>query len=230
MPQVGIAKSGAVGKHSPCLGFFGGVWDKKLTRMYAACTKLRDHRMLDDILSNERFSLWGGAKKPDIAHQAVIEHTISKARSNGILRHMVSKRLCSCNLLKSNTVRKWVKAEIKKDKHLRFQAPSLFWLLKWKSKENRGEAKLKWRDVDPYSRNIFRRYARLVGRSLQLLIKELSHMGIGIGFPRMFGVRDQTRGASRYNTQMGGGCPLVPTEMDMDDMCWEIPTLDVSRL
>ena len=50
------------------LGFFGGVWDKMLTKMYAACTKLRDDRLLEDTLGGERFSLWGGAKKPDIAH------------------------------------------------------------------------------------------------------------------------------------------------------------------
>ena len=83
-----------------------------------------------------------------------------------------------------------MKTEMKKAKHLHFQAPSLFWLLKWKSKEHGPEARLKWRDVVSYSRHIFRQYARLVGRSLQLLIKELSHMGVGVGFQRMHGVRD----------------------------------------
>ena len=54
-------------------------------------------------------------------------------------------------------------------------------------------------------------------------------MGIGIGFQRMFGVRDQARTVSRFDSQMGGGCPLILTEMDMDDMFWEIPTQEVFK-
>ena len=132
---VTVSEAAFVARMVAELGFFGGVWDKMLTRMYAACTKLRDERLVEDNLSGESFSFWGGAKKPDIAHQAVIEHTIFKAKKNVILQHIVSKRLCSANLLISTTLRKRVKTEMKKDKHLRFQAPNLFWLLKWNSKE-----------------------------------------------------------------------------------------------
>ena len=47
-------------------------------------------------------------------------------------------------------------------------------------------------------------------------------MGIGIGFQQMFGVRDQARAVSRFIAQMGGNCLLTLSEMDMDDMFWEI--------
>ena len=73
-----------------------------------------------------------------------------------------------------------------------------------------------------YSARVSRWYARLVGRSLQLLIKELSHEGIGIGFQGMLGVRDQARTVARFDSQMGGDYPLL-AEMDMDDMFWENP-------
>ena len=54
-------------------------------------------------------------------------------------------------------------------------------------------------------------------------------MGIGIGFRRMFGVRAQARAVSRFIAQMGGNCLLTLSEMDMDDMFWEIPTQEVFK-
>ena len=40
------------------LGLTGGVRDKKTTRMFPMCTKLRDFRLLDCALGN-RFRVWG---------------------------------------------------------------------------------------------------------------------------------------------------------------------------
>ena len=58
-----VSEAALAAKTVASVGFFRGVWDKKLTRMYVACSKLRDSRVLDDILINNIFSFWGGCQK-----------------------------------------------------------------------------------------------------------------------------------------------------------------------
>ena len=99
--------------------------------------------------------------------------------------------------------------------------PTFFNMLKWKLAENHAtEPSLSWRDVISFRHDIFRTWARVVGRCLQLMIRHLATYYATWSFQSLLGVRDQARAATRLQ-QMGGGTKFM--EKDMNDMFWEIP-------
>ena len=220
---VTLADADAVSQFLKQGGFFGGVWDKQLTKMFFACARLQDSKLLLDTLGGTRFQVWGWADSAATAHNAVVDITLSRARSTEVLANIVSAGLGCKEWLNAKSAETWLSKMADKPITLRVCAPSLLWLLKWKSKEFGPEPALKWRDIVSYARHIFKRYAKAVGRSLQLLVRELCHLQQGIGFQNLLGVRDQARAFQKFHTTVGTHSTVHLAEKDMTDMFWEIP-------
>ena len=103
------------------------------------------------------------------------------------------------------------------------KAPCVFELLKWKADELVVDG-LRWRDIVSFAGHPLQAWSRVMSRCLQMLVSFLIDQGIGLGFAKMQGVRDQLQVAARM------GCLPHETEFkeeDMADMFWEIPATDV---
>ena len=70
------------------------------------------------------------------------------------------------------------------------------------------------------------RIAQLVGRCLQLMIKELTMLQGSLGFAKLTGVRDLVWAAQRMGTPPQD---LRLREQDMSDMFWEIPSSEAKQ-
>ena len=75
------------------------------------------------------------------------------------------------------------------------QDPMLFDPLKWKSDKFNALIGLKWREIISYASH-FLDWSKIIGRGLNLMIRELCMQNLGLGFRRM----------------QGGGTNLGPTK------------------
>ena len=124
------------------LGFVGGVGDKKTTRMYAMCTKLRDFCMVKCALGN-RFKVWGWAPTQAVANRVVIEDTVTKARSLGVIRDMRGFNIGYKALGKSSRAKKRLDENVPCNTPKGFKgkvrSPSITNIPKWKSNLTDGD-------------------------------------------------------------------------------------------
>ena len=218
------------------LRFRTGVWDKQLHRMSGACRVLEEERVLEAYLGGDRFVLWGVADSKPSAQAAVVFDTLRSAHAHGIVQ----------SAIRHNTLRKgfndltWAGEHINsvysnpepepcdgiqdedpgprqfRPKPL-FGAPSIFSILKWKTVERGSEAVVKWRDIVSFKFHILRSYARLISRSLQLVVSEVYRLLLTLGTPCMLGVRDVLGAVGRTMPVWSTVCPA---EADMADMFW----------
>ena len=105
-----------------------------------------------------------------------------------------------------------------------FSSPSIFSILKWKTVEQGAEACARWRDIVFLKFHILRSYARLISRSLQLVVNEIYRHFQTLGMPSMLGVRDMLAALGRT---LPVWCTVGPDEADMADMFWHIPKSEV---
>ena len=102
--------------------------------------------------------------------------------------------------------------------------PSLFAMLKWKSVEHGNNTLVRWRDVVAFCNVVLKRYARVIGRCLQVLTKALYLNSTTFGFPLMLGTRDFAQTCIRLSAHT---THVHVVEKDMQDMYWEIPKSQV---
>ena len=223
------------------LRFRSGVWDKQLHRMSCACRVLEEDRVIHSYLGGDRFVLWGVAENKSAAQAAVVYDTLMSAQAHGIVDAAVRHNL----LRKGYTDLHWAADHVNsvypdpmdatplddadpgprqhRPKAL-FGAPSIFSILKWKTVEQGAEACVKWRDIVSFKFHILRSYARLISRSLQLVVSEVYRLLQTLGMPTMTGVRDMLGSLGRF---MPVWSTVQPDEADMADMFWHIPKDDV---
>ena len=101
-------------------------------------------------------------------------------------------------------------------KTLRSRGPSAFQLLKWQSDEASND--LRFRLVILHARHFVRRFSRLMGRALSLLIKELHIAHPVWGTPSLTGIRDFMVLTQKWYVRQ-----TVPAERDIDNAHWELP-------
>ena len=197
------------------------------------CSKLRDFRLIECALG-DRFKVWGWSPNQAAANRVVIEDTVTEARGCRVIRDMRAFKIGCKALEKPSEAKKWLDDHAPCDPPLGFKAnvrsPSITNIPKWKSNLADETIGLKWRDVITYTKFVFRPWARIVGRCLQLCVNELCHTRQGLGFQRLVGVRDQAFAIHRFSLQTGS-TPLSGDaecmEKDMEDMFWEIPTSEI---
>ena len=97
-------------------------------------------------------------------------------------------------------------------------------MLKWKSIETGVHPLIKWREVIAFCNVPLKRYARVIGRCLQLLVKALYLECTTLGFPLMLGTRDFSQACIRLSSHTSA---VHVCEQDMQDMYWEIPKVQV---
>ena len=216
------------------LRFRGGVWDKQLHRMFGACRVLEEDslRVVHSFLGGDRFVLWGVADSKAAAHAAVVSDTLATAHAHGIVQAAVRHNL----LRKGFSDLGWAGDYINSlfpdpvmspqpddpdpgprtvGRKALFSSPSIFSILKWKTVEQGAEACAKWRDIVSFKFHILRSYARLISRSLQLVVNEVYRHFQTLGMPSMLGVRDMLAALGRT---LPVWCTVRPDEADMTDM------------
>ena len=102
--------------------------------------------------------------------------------------------------------------------------PSLFAMLKWESVERGDNTLVRRRDVVAFCNVVLKRYARVIGRCLQVLTKALYLNCTTSGFPLMPGTRDFEQTCIRLSAHT---THVQVVEKDMQDMYWEIPKSQV---
>jgi hypothetical protein len=218
------------------------VWDKAPTKLYGACRILEETHAVNDLIFSSRFSLWGWGRSPSCAKAIVADCLLDLADNAGILKDAVKAGVLPKWLTKS---REW-QARLHTDfppplppelpippggsnetrgttEPPTNSPPAIFSILKWKSVEKGSPATaatLKWRDVISFKRHHLKRYAKLVSRSLQLLVQNVCQHATTSTLPNMLGIRDLVGCISRLkpvweNTSLH--------ELDMDDQFWNIP-------
>ena len=101
-----------------------------------------------------------------------------------------------------------------------FGAPSIFSILKWKTVERGAQAIVKWRIIVSFQLHILRSYARLMSRSLPLIVSEVYRQFQTLGMPSMVRVRDLPGSLGRCNPVRAS---VRPDEADMTDTFWHLP-------
>ena len=142
-----------------------------MTRISRVCQKLYDMRTVHSLVCNDRFQLFGRAPDDAQAKAAVCSITLQCAREAQILDS--AKKLGRCRRFwhtpeAANEF--FTEAFLCPQEGTRYpRAPSLFSLIRWKSREqDQDEPTLKWRDVVSYKNHVLQSYSRIISRTLQL--------------------------------------------------------------
>ena len=243
-PTLGSEHVSGLSKRIWDLRFRAGIWDKQLHRMSGACRVLEEDHVVGSYLGGDRFILWGVAESKAAAQAANVYDTLTSAQAHGIVDCAIHHNL----LRKGYADLSWAATHINsvytdpepppspgdtvdldpgpQRQHQRplFGAPSIFSILKWKTVERGAQAIVKWRDIVSFKLHILRSYARLMSRSLQLIVSEVYRQFQTLGMPSMVGVRDLLGSLGRFNPVWAS---VRPDEADMTDMFWNIPKGDV---
>lgn len=185
------------------------AWDKKLGNVYAVCHQLLYTHWIDTLIG-DRFELWGWAETQEGAHCLVNQQMIIGAEKAGVL-HDVRAIENDPDYTIDRTKR---------------HAPTIFSIMKWISAELTNPPTLKWRDIINYSIHPLKHYAKLVSRSLHLLINRIVTAHPTCSLPNMLGVRDMVGAITRSDWQTDH---IVLKERDMDDMFWQISRDQVKK-
>ena len=191
------------------------VWDKKPTDMYAICSAAYERHMLEATVLSPSFSLIGVETRKGGAQVFIQSQLHKSAVQHGILDMAVHYS----SLTKASLSReKWDEALLVglRTKTLRGRGPSAFQLLKWKSDEASND--LRFRLVISHARHFLRRFSRLMGRALSLLLKELHIAHPVWGTPSLMGIRDFMVLTKQWYARR-----TVLAERDIDNAYWELP-------
>ena len=171
------------------------------------CGLLGDTKMATTILDGSRFSILGFCDDKKTAQRATIDILIELARAEGVVRDFANLQRPGKRLVCYNKTKAWLDRMFNKEKVdcITTRPPSLFDLPKWKSSEFENPPNMKWRDIISYSSHFLRDYSKIMGRGLQVLVRELSMLYVGRGFHRVQGVRDQLQALGRLTNCMGEG-------------------------
>jgi hypothetical protein len=210
----------ATGLSLGSLGIRGGVWDKRLHRMYGTCRRLEDARALKDIVGGDKFSIWGYSSSTNLSRKMCLAHILDTAMEAGLFKDMLEHESLPTFLKVPDWQERLVDVNMGR---CMFTPPSLFSILKWKS-DPYELGVLKWRDVVSFAGHPLRKWAKLVSRCIQLLVREVGEVIRSFCLPTMVGVRDLLGCMARTNPQWSNS---VGAEMDMDDMFWQIPKDEV---
>ena len=93
-------------------------------------------------------------------------------------------------------------------------------MLKWKSVKQGANTLVRWRDVIAFCNVPLKKYARVIGRCLQLIAKALYLDSTTFGLPLMLGTRDFAQTSIRLSADT---TQIHVCEKDMQRMYWEIP-------
>ena len=176
-------------------GMVGGVFDKKLHVASGVCRKLLDTHLLMDVIFGDKFSIWGWGATVRHAKVLAVKEIVRRARDGGVLAQACSLHLGHPDLLEPTQAERFFQSLLCTEDVSVHLAPSLcpptlFSMLKWKSIEHGAEALIKWREVIAFCKVPLKRYARVIGRCLQILVKLFYLDSTTIGFPLMLGTRD----------------------------------------
>ena len=154
-----------------------------------------------------------------------VKEIANRARHHGVLAQACSLNLGHPDLLLESSAERFFTTLLSTDSvtiHLTppLSAPTLFSMLKWKSIESGVDPLIKWREVIAFCSVPLKRYARVIGRCLQLLVKALYLECTTLGFPLMLGTRDFSQACIRLSSQTSA---VHICEQDIQDMYWEIP-------
>ena len=176
------------------LKIFTTVWDKQPNKVGGFCASLISKGLLDNILCSPKFTIWGYGGSRDSADRHVVSVLLHRARVAGVIQDVVALNQCPLKfLLATDTASLWDKNPNEQPSS---RAPSAFVLPKWKTQEHIS-LDLKMRVVISYKHHPIRRWSRLMGRSLQLMVRDLYEHEVGIGRCTMLGVRDLCRMSQR---------------------------------
>ena len=98
-----------------------------------------------------------------------------------------------------------------------FRPPSLFYVPKAKSDEVKNM--FKWRNMISQALHPLRRFSKLIGRCLSLLVKEITILSPHFSLPAMIGVRDMFFASSKARSTT---LPSTQLEMDIDNCFWNL--------
>ena len=122
----------------------------------------------------------------------------------------------------------WLESRFRQDQILRacveegaripmFWSPSLFYVPKAKSDEVKNM--FKWRNMISQALHPLRRFSKLIGRCLSLLVKEITILSPHFSLPAMIGVRDMFFASSKARSTT---LPSTQLEMDIDNCFWNL--------
>ena len=167
----------------------------------------------------------GAPRRPHAPHGLAVKEILDRARHNGVLAQAASLGLSHLAYLLQGPAEAFfdkllLDPECRLSWSPQLFPPSLFTMLKWKSVETGTSPLLKWREVIAFCAVPLKRYARIISRCLQVLVKNLYQAAHTYGFPLMLGTRDFARACTRLSTSHS---EVRVMEKDMEDMYWTIP-------
>ena len=123
-----------------------GCWDKMTHRQYGMCDVLLEQHTLDSVLFGKKFALWGWGDTPAMARALALHEIISNARTAGAIQDAWDAGVCRKCFLTEEATLTWLQSEWLPHNEGQGEstnllkspvaAPTLFDLLKWKSKEH----------------------------------------------------------------------------------------------
>ena len=191
--------------------------------------KMMDTHLLLDVILGPKFKVWGWGSSVKRAKVLAVKEIVGRARQEWVLAQACSLNLGHPDLLLESSAEQFFATLLDPDGvtvHLTppLCAPTLFSMLKWKSIETGVHPLIKRREVIAFCNVPLKRYARVIGRCLQLLVKALYLECTTLGFPLMLGTCDFSQACIRLSSHTSA---VHVCEQDMQDMYWEIPKVQV---
>ena len=207
-------------KQVHCMGIICGVFDKRLHVLSGVCRKMMDTHLLLDVVLGPKFKVWGWGCSVKRAKVLAVKEIVNRARHHGVLAQACSLNLGHPDLLVESSAERFFTTLLSTDSVTvrltpPLSAPTLFSMLKWTSIESGVDPLIKWREVIAFCSVPLKRYARVIGRCLQLLVKALYLECPTLGFPLMLGTRDFSQACIRLSSQTSA---VHICEQDMQDM------------
>ena len=190
--------------------------------MYGICRTLEEEQALQGLLLDGCFSIWGWGDTKDHSRVLALDVIIERARAAGILEMATEHRLGMAQHKTQADSRRalWQRVmhqreererkdereqgqdeagegrtEGKKKKHP-VQSPSAFSLMKWWTQDYKTPPLMKWRDFFTFTNVVVQSLAKLVGRTLRLLLNKMYMTLTSLGPPSHGGgARPGQRGA-----------------------------------
>ena len=164
-------------------GIICGVFDKRLHVLSGVCRKTMDTHLLLDVVLGPKFKVSGWSSSVKRAKVLAVKEIVSRARHEA--RHLLlenSAEQVFATLLDPDGVTLHTTPPL--------CAPTLFSMPKCKSIESGVHPLIKWREVIALCNVPLKRYGRVIGRCLRLLVKALYLECTTLRFPLMLGPRD----------------------------------------
>ena len=191
----------------------GGCWHKRLYNMYGIRRILEEEHPLQGLLLGGPFSTWGWGDTEDQSRILALDVIIERARAAGILDMATDHKLGMTQHKTRAESRRalWHRVLHQKEKREResegergqdkaepgpgerhkkrqIQPPYAFSLMKWRTQEHKTPPLMKWRDVFTFTNVVVQSLAKLVGRTLRLLLNEMYMTLTSLALPVMVGV------------------------------------------